>query len=240
MKLIDFFDRVYAINLPYRKDRCRMIVQELKKAGMPLKPNHVEIFPAIRPDDAGDFPSIGARGCFESHLTILKQAQADRLSNVLIVEDDLIISQGFRTEQAVLLDRLCRTDWGFVYFGHIEQVEKTGGVTLEPFSEPLITAHFYAVNGLILDRLVWFLEQVKRRPAGHPDGGPMHIDGAYSTFREQNPDIVTLIASPNLGWQQSSRSDISSNAWFDRLPVFTEMASVARIGKQLLKAGSFT
>ncbi|HAX77040.1 MAG TPA: LPS biosynthesis glycosyltransferase, partial [Cyanobacteria bacterium UBA11372] len=61
------------------------------------------MFPAIRPDDAGDFPSIGARGCFESHLAILKQALADRLSNVLIVEDDLKISQRFHTEQAVLL-----------------------------------------------------------------------------------------------------------------------------------------
>lgn len=239
MKLIDFFERVYAINLPSRKDRRRMIVQELKKAGMPPKPNKVEIFPAIRPDDAGDFPSIGARGCFESHLAILKQAQADRLTSVLIVEDDLKISERFRTEQAVLVDRLCGTDWDFVYFGHIEQVAKTGGVTLEPFSGPLVTAHFYAVNGKILDRLVWFLEQVKQRPPGHPDGGPMHIDGAYSTFRNQNPDIVTLIASPNLGWQQSSRSDIASNAWFDRLPVFTEMASLARMGKQWLTAGSF-
>ncbi len=239
MKLIDFFERVYAINLPSRKDRHRMIVQELKKAGMPPKPNKVEIFPAIRPNDAGDFPSIGARGCFESHLTILKQAQADRLTNVLIVEDDLKISEQFRSEQAVLLDRLCRTDWDFVYFGHIEPVAKTGGVTLEPFSGPLRTTHFYAVNGKILDRLVWFLEEVKRRPPGHPDGGPMHIDGAYSTLRSQNPDIVTLIASPNLGSQQSSRSDIASNAWFDRLPVFMEMASLARTGKQLLTAGSF-
>lgn len=239
MKLIDFFDRVYAINLPSRKDRHQMIVQELKKAGMSPKPNKVEIFPAIRPNNAGDFPSIGARGCFESHLTILKRAQADRLSNVLIVEDDLKISEQFRTEQAVLLDRLCLTDWDFIYFGHIEPVEKTGGVTLEPFSGALMTTHFYAVNGKILDRLVWFLEEVKRRPPGHPDGGPMHIDGAYSTFRGQNPDIVTLIASPNLGWQQSSRSDICSNAWFDRLPVFMEMASLARMGKQWLTAGSF-
>ena len=240
MKLIDFFDRVYAINLPSRKDRRQMIVQELKKAGMRPKPNQVEIFAAIRPDNAGDFPSIGARGCFESHLAILKQAQADRLSNVLIVEDDLKISERFRTEQAVLLDRLSRTDWGFAYFGHIEPVENSGDVTLTPFSEPLITAHFYAVNGKILERLVCFLEEVKRRPPGHPDGGPMHIDGAYSAWREQNPDIVTLIASPNLGWQQSSRSDISCNAWFDRLPVFMEMASLARMGKQWLKAASFS
>jgi glycosyl transferase, family 25 len=71
MKLIDFFERVYAINLPYRKDRRSMIVEELKKAGIPLVPNKAEIFSAIRPDNAGEFPSIGARGCFESHLAIL-------------------------------------------------------------------------------------------------------------------------------------------------------------------------
>ena len=63
------------------------------------------------------------------------------------------------------------------------------------------------------NRPVLFMEELQQRPPGHPDGGPMHIDGAYSTFRVQNPDVVTLIASPNLGWQRSSRSDVTPNWW---------------------------
>lgn len=89
-------------------------------------------------------------------------------------------------------------------------------------------AHFYGVNGRVLDRLVAFLELVMSRPPGHPDGGPMHVDGAFSTFRQQNPDVLTLAASPSLGWQRSSRSDIASNRWYDRTPVSRELVGLAR------------
>lgn len=235
MKIKEFFERAYVVNLPDRKDRRRVMVRELEKAGMLLTPNKVEIFPAIRPQDAGDFPSVGARGCFLSHLAILKRAKQDRLANVLIMEDDLTISERFRTEQALLVEQLRRTDWGFVYFGHVEETTEAYPVTLQPFSEPMKTTHFYGVNNRIFDRLLWFLEELQQRPGGHPEGGPMHLDGAYSQFRARNPGVVTLIASPNLGWQRSSRSDIT-NAWFDRVPVFKELAGVARVGKARLKA----
>jgi len=237
MKLIDFFERAYVVNLPNRKDRRRMMIQELKKIEMPLTPNKTEIFPAIRPDDAGAFPSVGARGCFLSHLAILKRAKEDRLGNVLIMEDDLTISGQLKTNQESLVEQLRCKDWGFVYFGHVEESKAASSITLRPFSEPIMTAHFYGVNGLVFDRLLSFLEVLQRRPAGHPDGGPMHLDGAYSTFRAQNPDIVTLLASPNLGWQRSSRSDIASNKWFDQVPVFKQLVGAARAGKVLLKAG---
>jgi hypothetical protein len=234
MKIMEFFDRAYAVNLPERKDRRSMIVRELDKAGMPLTPNKTEIFSAIRPDDSGGFPSIGARGCFLSHLTILKRAREERLANVLIVEDDLTISEQFRTEQEVLVERLRRTDWDFVYFGHQEKTEETSPGTLQPFFGPLQMTHFYGVNGKTFDRLISFLDELQQRPGGHPDGGPMHLDGAYSTFRAQNPDIVTLIASPNLGWQRSSASDIHT-AWFDRVPVLKELVGAARAAKGQLK-----
>lgn len=238
MKLIDFFERAYVINLPNRKDRRRMMIQELKKIEMPLTPNKTEIFPAIRPDDAGVFPSVGARGCFLSHLAILKRAKEERLSNVLIIEDDLTISGQLKTNQESLVDQLrCMKNWGFVYFGHVEEPRAVSSVTLQSFSGPILTAHFYGVNGLIFDRLLSFFEELQRRPAGHPDGGPMHVDGAYSTFRAQNPDIVTLLASPNLGWQRSSRSSIAPNTWFDQMPVFKQLVGAARAGKVLLKAG---
>jgi hypothetical protein len=76
---------------------------------------------------------------------------------------------------------------------------------------------------------------VQQRPGGHPDGGPMHIDGAYSFFRERNPDVMTLIACPNLGWQRSSRSDVFPNKWFDRWPVFRQLTGMARGCRSWLK-----
>ncbi|HBK96212.1 MAG TPA: LPS biosynthesis glycosyltransferase [Microcoleaceae bacterium UBA10368] len=234
-KITDYFQGVYAVNLPERKDRRKLIVKELEAAGMPLTPHKVEIFPAIRPDEAGCFPSIGARGCFSSHVAILKQAKKLGLSNVLIVEDDLAISPDFVTEQAAIVEQLRQQDWDFVYFGHVEEVGGKSPVALVPFSEGVMTTHFYAVNDKIFDRLLRFLEELQQRPPGHPDGGPMHLDGAYSTFRSQNPDVVTLIASPNLGWQKSSRSDIYPNSWFDRVPGIRELVGVLRASKTWLK-----
>jgi glycosyl transferase family 25 len=233
-KITDYFQRVYAVNLPERKDRRQLIVRELEEAGMPLTPHRVEIFSAIRPDEAGGFPSIGARGCVASHLAILKQAKQEGLSNILIVEDDLEISAKFRTDQAVIVEQLRQQDWDFVYFGHVEKVEQKSPLALVPFSKGMMTTHFYAVNGRIFDRLVRFMEELQQRPPGHPDGGPMQIDGAYSTFRAQNPDIITLIASPNLGWQRSSRSDITPN-WFDRIPGLRQLVGAARSSKITLK-----
>jgi len=239
-KITDYFQGVYAVNLPERKDRRQLIVKELEAAGMPLTPSRVEIFPAIRPDEAGGFPSIGARGCFSSQVAILKQAKQEGLSNILIVEDDLEISAKFRTDQAVILEQLCQQDWDFAYFGHVEEVGEKSLVALVPFSDGVMTTHFYAVNGRIFDRLLRFLEEVQQRPPGHPDGGPMHLDGAYSTFRARNPDVVTLIASPNLGWQKSSRSDIYPNPWFDRVPGIMQLAGAARTSKIWLKRRLFS
>lgn len=236
-KITDYFQRVYVVNLPERKDRRKLIVKELDEAGIPLTPHRVEIFPAIRPDEAGGFPSIGARGCFSSHVAILKQAKQQGLNNILIVEDDLEISAKFRTDQAVFIQQLCQQDWDFVYFGHVEEVGEKSPVALIPlpFSKGVMTTHFYAINGRVFDRLLRFLEELQQRPPGHPKGGPMHLDGAYSTFRSQNPDVVTLIATPNLGWQKSSRSDIYPNPWFDRLPGFRQLVGAARTSKTWLK-----
>jgi glycosyl transferase, family 25 len=226
MQIKDYIDRTYAINLPSRRDRRQLLVKEMAAAGLPLTPNKIEIFPAIRPDTAAGFPGIGVHGCFLSHLAILKKARADGLATVLIIEDDLSIDERFVAEQELLVKQLQQTNWDIVYFGHIEALTATSPeVSLQPYSERVLMTHFYAVNARIFDRLI-----AQHRPAGHPDGGPMYIDGAYSFFRDRNPDVVTLLASPSLGWQRSSRSDLTPG-WVDRTPVLAQVAALARAGK---------
>lgn len=231
MKVIDYFEKAYVVNLPERKDRLRDMKRELEKADMPLDSKKVHLFPAFKPDIADPFNSIGVKGCFLSHYTILKEARDKNLRNVLIMEDDLAISSDFSQYAEMILTQLTQNNWSFVYFGHQLQKQETikgaAGQKLHRYDDPIRTTHFYGVNGTVLNALVTFLELVQQRPAGHPDGGPMHVDGAFSTFRQQNPHLLTLVAIPNLGWQRSSRSDLSPR-WFDTIPGINTIINQAR------------
>ena len=164
-----------------------------------------------------------------SHLGALKKARDEGAANVLLMEDDLEIDPNFSSLTDPLVAILRREPWGFVYFGHrlADVAPSAAGELLVPYQGPIVTAHFVGVNGSVLPRLIDFLDTVLSRPGGHPDGGPMHVDGAYSTFRQQNPDVLTLVAQPNLGWQRSSKSDITT-AWFDSVPGLNLLSGLAR------------
>ena len=223
--LHDYFAGCSIINLPERTDRRREKERELARADIPAE--LAEFYPAIRPDSAGDFPSLGARGCFHSHLGVLRQARDRGWSNVLIMEDDLAIDPRLSTEAPRIVSELQTTDWDMAYLGHVLRDQPNESRIFRSFTGPIATAHFFAVHSRCLSKLVLFLETVLSRPAGHADGGPMHVDGAYSTFRLQNPDLKTLVASPSLGSQRSSRSDITPG-WKDRIPVLRTALAMAR------------
>jgi glycosyl transferase, family 25 len=225
------FDRIYVINLPERKDRLREITRELKSLGMSFSDPTVRLLSATRPREALGFPSPAVRGCFLSHFAILRQARADGLNSVLIMEDDLAISPAFVNSCKRLSHEIEASPWGFIYFGHQEETPEPRVRQLVPFSGPIITSHFYAVRGTIFDRFIDFLQAVQLRPPGDPLGGPMHYDGALSTFRAANPDILTLIAQPSLGLQRSSRSDIHGH-WYDKVAGAQEAAAMARRVRQ--------
>jgi len=231
MAVLDCFDRAYVINLPHRTDRRVQIEAELAWAGIPFVPGEVELFAGIRPDAPGTFPSIGVLGCFMSHTAILKQAQQLGLRNVLIMEDDLQLLPAIRDQHKRFAECVNDTEWDILYLGHGVEVRPDGPIELMPYREYLLLAHCYAIHQRILTRLIDFLELVQSRAPGHPDGGPMHYDGALWTFRQQNPDVRTFLVVPNLGIQRSSQSDIAPPKWFDRVPILKQAARWARSAK---------
>lgn len=235
MTLFDLFERIVVINLPARRDRHDAMLVELACAGVRANDPRLQFFAAIRPDDAGDFPSIGARGCFLSHRAVIAAALKDGVRNVLILEDDLQLGESVCRAQPALVQTLAGTDWDFAYAGHIEALP--GSLEAPHWQETtaaLVCAHFYALNARILPALLAYLDQCLARPAGHPEGGPMHVDGAYSMFRKQQPQ-VTLIAAPSLGWQGSSRSDIYPYRWYDRFAPTRAAVALGRRVKNRLR-----
>ena len=235
MTIIEYFDRTAIINLPERVDRRTETREEFKKIGWPIENEKVFFFSAIKPDTPGGFPSSGVKGCFLSHMNIIKQAKHDKLANILIMEDDIAFVSDIDKIAAEAFQELDQKEWGFLYLGHEYTSDFTSGKRLELLTEPLPLAHFYAVNGTIFDRFLDFLDQVLDRPPGHPEGGPMHYDGALSTFRMQNRDINTFVIVPSLGYQRSSRTDLHELSLWDKSKFLSPVTSRIRKLKNAIK-----
>lgn len=229
MRLHQYIDRAFVINLPTRADRRRAVLRDLEGIGLSPE-NKLEVFNAIRPTELAGFPTIGTHGCYMSHLSVLRKAREEGLQKFLVCEDDLLIGKTFEPSEQAIVDQLQTLDWDFVFLGHGEPVEPNASPRLVsvPHDRHMILLHMYLVNGRVLDRLIPFLELLLTRPAGDSRGGPMHVDGAISVFRERNPEVKAYRAEPILGLQRGSRSDIAETKWYDQLPLVREAAGLAR------------
>lgn len=233
---LSYFDRVFIINLPSRADRRRDMDRQLRRIGLSLDARPIEVFPAIRPADKGEFDSIGARGAFMSHLGVMRIAVREGCRRILILEDDVNFIESFNTHLAREVDRLSGQDWhlfygGYTLLGPEAPLDRSAGV--DP-ARGIMLAHFLGLQSPAMEKGVQFLEQLLTRRAGDPSGGPMHVDGAYSWLRRLNPQLTTRLAVPELGYQRASRTDIHALRWFDRTAGVRQLAGVARSLKNLI------
>ena len=142
-----------------------------------------------------------------------------------MLEDDCTFGPNFTTVADVAI---ADNTWGMCYLGHVEIVETREALLIEwapSSSVPL--AHCYAVRAPVLPLLCRYLEAMILRQPGSPDGGPMSPDGALGWFRRSHPEIRTLLASPSVAGQRSSRSDLSPHP-IDRIPFIRDAAAVLR------------
>ena len=213
---------IFVINLEHRVDRRLEMEEQLLKVGW-----RAEFFPAIRPEEPAGFPSTGAHGCFLSHLSVLKAAQDREAQHVAILEDDLNFRPGFTSRWKSAMSRLASLEWSIFYPGHaLEQLP--AGLSRVPPNIAIQCTHFMVINRPALKSLIAGFETILSRPPGHLLGGPMHIDGAYSTLRAQNHGLVTYAYFPALGYQRSSRTDVGNAKWFDRVDFLSPIVDAAR------------
>lgn len=226
-RLFQSFDRVYVLNLPDRADRRAEMAGELAAIGTGFGDPRIRLFPAIRPEDAAGFPGIGARGCFLSHLAMLREARDEGFDRILILEDDCDFVRGIGTKLPAALDALDARGWDIFYGGYEAPTDSAdlGGdhlagealIRLAP-PIPVRTTHCIGFGRAAIEALIPYLEAMLDRPAGSADGGPMHVDGAYGWFRASQPDLACWLASPRLARQRPSRTDIAPPGPLDRLP----------------------
>ena len=223
---LSIFGATRIINLASRSDRRAEMRAQLRHIGVPDDAPDVAFFDAVRPDDAGGFPTLGTRGCFLSHLGVLEQAVARGHESVLILEDDLNFSADFRLHITAVSAALARSQWSIFYGGYAIEGQAAAAhadaiCAIDPV-RPVTGAHFVAFRGSALQDMPAYLRAIMGRTPGHADGGPMHVDGAYSRFRREHPDLQTLVALPQLGYQRASRSDIHPLRWYDDWPLVRE------------------
>lgn len=222
-------ERTVLINLRRRADRRRAAERELARLQAAGFEAAIEIMLRDPPDAEAGFPSLGAHGCFQSHLDALKSARGDR--NLLILEDDILFDLAAApAAQSAFCEK--EADWDIFYGGFAiapgaAPVAGSGLATVEP-CYVLRQTHCVGFSGSIIPKLIDYLEAMKARPAGDPAGGPMHVDGAYSRFRRDHPGIRTVVCAPPFALQRSSRSDIAPNRAFDRVPVVREAIGLLR------------
>lgn len=225
------------INLPERTDRRDEFDAQLRKIGLSFEHPRVRLFPAIRPTDPAGFPTIGTRGCFLSHMAVIEQAISAGDRSVIICEDDLDFASDFLTRLPAVLDVIGRETWDIIYAGYSSDqtgdlVGHEANIFRLPPAHPVLCAHFYFIKGQAITDFHAYLKDILSRPPGHPDGGPMHYDGAINRFRKDRPDLVTLATLPTLGTQRSSRTDIHTPRWFDRTPLVRDVTALLRKAKR--------
>ncbi len=228
-----YFDRIYVINLPHRRDRRVEMAAQLRRVGLALDRDPVHLFPAVRPDSAGPFPSIGTRGCFMSHLGVLQDAERAGHARIVIFEDDVDFIETFEADIGGVIEGLCNRPWDIFYGGHrIDPAlrnTRTGDAVEAVTSEvPIVTSHFVSFAGSTIGAVARYLEWLLQQSPTHPAGGPMHVDGAYTRFRQSHPACRTIISSRQLACQRRSRTDVHALRWFDKVPIVRDVAQFGR------------
>ncbi|MGZ9812221.1 glycosyltransferase family 25 protein [Pseudoroseicyclus sp. H15] len=231
--LLAAFPRIYIINLPARADRRREMEAEFARIGLALPHPKIAFVPAARPDEAGGWDSIGARGCFLSHLGLLRQIAEGPDERALILEDDCDFTRALGPGLEALQSARWEMVYGYVHgWGDAGDLPK-GAIACPP-EAAVRTSHFIGLTREAAGRAAAYLEAITRRSAGDPGGGPMHVDGAYNWWRRSAPQMPVVCLNPPIARQRPSRTDIQGQGWYDRLPGLAPALVWARRAKRRL------
>lgn len=155
MKIFDYIEGAFYINLDYRTERKEQLENRYKELGI-----SVERFEAIKlnletlENPFNDPHWHKKMGCTQSHFQCIKLAKDRNLKNVWIMEDDVKFAPSFLQKASKVINELKHVQWDMFFFGG-EPNRKT-----IPFSDNLVRtngvygAHSYLVNHTFYDKLL--------------------------------------------------------------------------------------
>ena len=134
----DFFDAIYCINLDEATERWRSVSGQFERAGIAGR---------IRRFSAISTPSNLHIGCALSHRSIVQEAQRHGLKNVLVFEDDVILTGDALSHLHTAVRELDGRDWDLLYLGACRWEHKfpmVDGCTRLQHAGPVTCAHAIA------------------------------------------------------------------------------------------------
>ena len=183
----DFFDQIKCINLNTRDDKMIESSKVFKKLKIPVEYYRVD-----------KHPTDGARGCYESHLSIIREAYYRGCKNVLIFEDDVIDSPYF--EEKIISKAIDfmenNRDWDIFYFGHMPDIFSSSSTSI---SSNIIKTQSTLTHAYVVSRK-YMKQLIDKEYSGIP------IDKIY--VRNEN----SYALYPMVFYQSESESDIATSS----------------------------
>lgn len=225
IKLTDYFDRVFVMNLDCCPERWDNFEEVAAKAGI----SGYQRFRAIHGDTcqhpawwrAGN----GAWGCLMSHLRIAQDAMMDGLENYLVLEDDVVFSSDFKKRFPKVMKTLEGEEWDQFYLGGQHLYVETSPPW--PWREGIVRCrnvnrtHAFAVNKRFMCQFSQHIMHAPDYMASHKtwestdEQGVVHHHEAFSHIDHQLGHLhdrrqhVIIAANPWLCGQGPNRSNIN-------------------------------
>lgn len=195
MNPFDFFDKIYVINLDYRKDRLAQVMDEFSKVGIK---DRVERHSGLTAHRFGDPKKDACYGNHLAHSICIHNANIEDANNVLIFEDDVqFLSNAIEVLSGTI--QQIPKDWDMLYLGvNIEKPAYQISRNLAKLTFAYST-HAYAVNlrySSVKDDLLSI----------NTDPDVVHNDVEYSNKIIPNYNCYSCV--PIIAIQRPSYSDI--------------------------------
>jgi hypothetical protein len=187
MKLNDYFDNIYIINLEHRTDRWQHCEEQMAKHGFTA-----EKFKAIEASDM----IKGWQACTLSHISVLEDAKQRGFNRVLILEDDFVFADNFN--DLFYISYYANYDILYLGIGHKQDPVKDERHKCSPYYKVVegYTSHAVAYNDV--QNIDEFLIMAKELN---------HVIDEYLHLYFQTKGTAYCFY-PNLAWQLGGFSDI--------------------------------
>ncbi len=205
MKINDFFDKIYCINIDRRTDRWEHCLKEFEKHNL-----NVDRFSAVdgnlQNNNLG-YPYDNELAGAMSHLNVIKKAKELKLNNVFILEDDVVFLDNVNELFESFVKQLPE-NWDGLYFGgnHITITYRISDNIIK--MNRSYALHAYAINSKSFDVIIDYLTQHINNVISNGKSVIRQSVAADFFIADLHSILNFYCFTPHIAWQKEDYSDI--------------------------------